>query len=330
MKRLLMVLICVLALGLTGAVAFAQEALTPANAGQVTLLRTLEGHIDAVTAVAFSPEGDLLASAGDDTSVRLWDTANGQQTDEQYEHLSFAKAVAFGPEGDLLASAGWDRRLLLWTVSGGTAAMNRVVEGFTAVIDRIAFSPDGDLIVFGVGDGVIRVADTVSGEIVQAFQVNALQITDVAFSPDGALIAGAGGFPDTTVILLDAATGEAIASLTGHSGSATALAFHPDGEILASAGDDGTVRLWDVAGGTQVANLLQEDWVTDLAFSPDGNLLAVALQDGSVRLWDFAGRAEIAYIQAHAGVVTSVTFSPDGDLLATAGDDGLINLWGVN
>jgi RNA polymerase sigma factor (sigma-70 family) len=153
-------------------------------------------------------------------------------------------------------------------------------------------------------------------------------INAIALSPNGKLIASAGGPAVSVLTLWDAATGKEVRRLDGHAGWLLAAAFSPDGKVLASAGHEWEVYLWDIATGKQMRRLVgHQAGIRALAFSADGKTLATASDDGSARLWEWATGKELRRLDGHAGAVQGVAFALDGKTLATASAEGTVRLW---
>ena len=304
----------------------------------------------AVSGVAFSPDGNLLASADRDGTVRLWDPATGQSIGAPLRpgNGGAMLGVAFSPDGKLLASADGDGTVRLWNPAAGRTAGAPLLASQTGAVNGVAFSPDGKLLASADGDGTVRLWNPATHQLIgtplhaNPHRLSASNggVTAVAFSPDGKLLASAGD--DGTVRLWNPATGQPIGTpiRADTAGSVTAVAFSPDGKLLASAGDDGTVRLWNPATGQPVGHPLSATtgvFVNGVAFSPDGKLLASAGDDGTVRLWNPATGQPVGHpLSATTGSpVQGVAFSPDGNLLASAdgdvasagGNGGTVQLW---
>ena len=296
-----------------------------------------------VYAVAFRPDGKLLASADADGTVRLWNPvtrrAVGPPLHATARHGVYG--VAFSPDGKLLASAGGDGTVRLWDPATGRRVGKTLhASGRTTArygVRAVAFSPDGKLLASAGADGTVRLWNPATGQPVGAPLHASAQwgVFGVAFSPNGKLLASAGG--DGTVRLWNPATGrpvgKTIQTSIGPIGGHGAVAFSPDGKLLAISSGDGTVQLWNPATGRPADPPYQTGavyGVRGVAFSPDGKLLASADADGTVRLWNPAtGRLVGAPLLAgnDFNSVYGVAFSSGGRLLAIAAGDGTVQLW---
>jgi eukaryotic-like serine/threonine-protein kinase len=329
-------------------------------------LQTLKGHGDGVGGVAYSPDGSLLASAGWDQTVGVWETATGRRRHTLRGHTSWVRRVAFGPDGRQLVSCGDDRTLRLWDVATGTplatwtahdgqvhgvawsrdgrrlasAGADQAVKAWDAkthqllftllghrgMVEDVAFSPDGERLASAGEDRTVRVWDLATQKERFTIPAHGKPVTCVAFSPDGKRLGSAG--LDRMVRLWDAGSGQEVFTLTGHATPVRAVAFSPDGTRLASAGL--VVKLWETATGDEVFALRGHTQnILGVAFSPDGTRLATASEDGTLKVWDGRTSPEYRSFAGHRGEVNALAFSPDGQLLASAADDGSVRVWDV-
>ncbi len=266
-----------------------------------TYERELGVETDHVWAEAFSPDGDMLATANDDDSVRLWFRSTGRHVRTFADHRGRVRSVAFSPDGTLLATGCDDRQVRLW--NNTTGALVRTLEGHTDRVYSVSFSKDGRLLASASNDGSARLWEVATGRPLRTFDQHVGRLWAAAFSPDASVLATAGD--DLVVRLWEPASGAPLATLTGHTRRIWSLAFSPDGTRLASCGDDGTARLWDVSRPAKAGlcvTLVAHDagWA---ALAPDGGYKTGG--DLAGEIWHVIGlcRFELGELDSHLDAV---------------------------
>ncbi|MFF4218612.1 nSTAND1 domain-containing NTPase [Streptomyces nondiastaticus] len=310
-----------------GAVAWGDEA------GAVTLRDRAGGgsaplglpresrHRGPVRGVALSDHGELLASAGEDGTVRLTRLGDGgPRTEVRDPGLGLLYAVAVSGDGAQVAAAGRDGRVWLLHVPGGRARVVGTRE--FGRVRALAFSPDGHRLATGEWQDRVGLWDTRTGRREASLYGLSDSVFGVAFSPDGRQLAAAS--QDDTAGIWDIGEHRLIARLASHIGPVHGIAYSPDGRTLATSGEDGSVRLWTPQAAVTTP-LPGAAW-QDGALSPDRSLLAVAGRDGTVRLLRTADRG-LRTVTAGQDPVRAVAFSPDGALFAAGDEHGTATVW---
>ncbi|NOT62139.1 MAG: hypothetical protein HOP19_18150 [Acidobacteria bacterium] len=201
----------------------------------------------------------------------------------------------------------------------------------SAAINSLAFNADGTRLAVGRYQ-IVELLDPLKPQPILTLTGHANEIRSLAFSPDGKLIAAAGGNPGQfgEIKLWEAATGKEIKTWRGHRDNIFAIAFSPDGTKLATCSYDKLIKLWDAATGAEIKTLKDHtDSVFTLAFSPDGKWLASGAADRTVKIWDVMTGERLYTMSDALDTVNSVTFHPSGKLLAGAGADRTLRIWSL-
>ncbi|MFI6097001.1 XRE family transcriptional regulator [Lentzea sp. NPDC051213] len=266
-------------------------------------LGTLTGHTGAVRALSYRPDGKVLASSGDDGTVRLW---SEQQQIAVLTGEGAVRAVSFSPDGRTVAVGSSTGVVRLWNVSDPRNPVETaVLRGHTDAVRGVAFSPDGRTLATGSDDHSVRLWQ--DGAEIATLSGNRIDVYDLTFSPDGRTLAVGSG-NDKPVRLWDVSDPRKPSehpALIGHEDVVGSVAFSTDGRTLASGSDDRTVRLWDVSDPrhvTEIATLTGAAIaVADIAFSPDGRTLVWTMFDPTMRLLNANLDAAIAEACDSAG-----------------------------
>jgi WD40 repeat protein/serine/threonine protein kinase len=283
----------------------------------------LQGHLGEVYALAVAPNGQIVASGGQDRTIRLWDLKTGSEIKALRGHSDDVTGLAFSADGKILASASEDWTVRLWDVALGTQIARFQ---HSASVFCLAMSRDGELLATGGEDKQVRLWRLNGGEEVKFPREHAEEIRGVAFAPDGQAVASADR--DGTVKLWDVQTHTLRASLPTVGRAVHAVSFSHDGKILVAGGDDKVIRLWD-ANSWKPLGVWQghTDSVHALTFAADDKLLASAGKDHVIRFWNTATGECSKVLQGHTDRVAALAFSPDAAAIFSASWDGSVKLW---
>jgi WD40 repeat protein len=297
----------------------------------------LEGHgkdLLFVTDLAFSPDGQMLASSSIDSKVKLWSTNTGKCWKTFTGKQQWIWSVAFSPDGQTVASGGEDSTVNLWNIQTDEC---RVLPGHHSWVWSLAFQPiptsslldkgsEGRILASASYDCSVRLWDTDTGECLNILQGHQHILTGVDFHPSGKILASSSF--DRTIKIWDVETGECLKTLEGHTKEVSCLAFRGDGQILASGSNDRTIKIWNIRTGECLKTLRGHDQgIITVDFATDKNILATGDNNQVLKLWDVDEGKCVKTWQGYTDFMLTTAISPDGRLLASGSSDKTVRIW---
>jgi len=280
-------------------------------------------HSDAVGAVAFSPDGLMLASGSKDKTIQIWDLATGKSIRTFEGDSSTIWSVAFDSNGTRLVTGTGFWRVMLWDMKTGQSMSSL---DHAASVWSVAISHDGQLIASGSGDKTTKIWDAVNGRLIHNLPDHTDFVYSVAFSPDDKTLVSAS--KDNKITIVDVATGRLLKTIDGHADQVRSVAISPDGQTLVSGSYDESIKIWHLETGELIRSLKgHSDDIVSVAISPDGKFIASGSKDKTIKIWDLATGELLNTLTGHLDQVYVVTFSPDGKTIASGSKDNSIRLW---
>jgi WD40 repeat protein/serine/threonine protein kinase len=274
--------------------------------------------------VAFSPDGQRLATATEEKTMKIWEATTGQELLALPDTGEVRCAAFRPPEGRWFVTGDQSGAVTVWDTTARQVVRTR--RRHTAAVLGLAFSPDGRLFASASEDATVKVWDATTGELVHDLSGHERWVSTVAFSPDGQRLASGG--LDMTVKVWDTKTGQLLHTLRGHGDPIFAVPFSPDGRHLASASYDRTVKIWDVSTAREIRTLHGHTFfVNSVAFLDDGRRLASVSGDKTLKIWDATTGQVVLTLRGHTHEFTRLACRPDGRCLASAALDGTVKIW---
>ncbi len=284
------------------------------------------GPQEALTDIAWSPDGSRVAASSGDGSVTLWDANAGEQKRALFGHEEGAMQIGFSPGGDRLLTSSGDGSYRLWDVEAG-AVFKYWGDRFEG--EALAWSTDGSAIAIGGEEGSVHVLSTSDFSDLASYQHPA-HVEALAFAPDGAALAVA--MHDNVLGVWRTSTNavDFQRKLDGVGVHMRTLAWSDDGKYVATSGESGKIMIWNSASETPVVlDHGDQSWgaIPVLALDWDGDRLVSAGADGTIAVWNPASGEKMARWRGHDGAALGVAISPDHRRLASAGEDGTVVIW---
>ncbi len=278
----------------------------------------------SVRAVAFSPNGALLAAGSSNGEIHVWQVHSREHL-YTLEGYAWVEAIAFSPDSRILASGSHEPAIQLWDMLSGECI--GTLAGHTTTVRTLSFNAEGTLLASGSDDSTLRLWDVAQFAAYATLRGHQGTVWSAAFHPDAGLLISAGS---DEIVLWDLGQLRELQRLRAHQAAVMTMAISPDGRTMASGSYDGLIKLWSLPDAVCYATLENHrNAIRALAFSPDGSLLASGSEDQSIRFWNPHNGQQRDIIYEQANRVRAMAFSPDGSMLASGSHDQNLRLWHV-
>lgn len=282
--------------------------------------------LGSVLALAYSPNGKLIAVGDNNGLVRLYTSGSGQCVAQISGHQNWIWGMAFSPDGQLLATSSTDETIRLWDIQ--TCECVNVLHGHHDAVYSVTWHPDGTRLASCGQDQILKIWGVQGGNCLHTLPItNVGTAWVVAWHPEGHLLASSGD--DHTIRIWDTNTWNCVQVLDGHDNWVLAADWHPDGEVLATSSSDYQVKLWNVDTADCLLILQHDSDVWSLAWCPDGRMLATGTHGQKIKLWDASTGQCLKTLTGHANWIWSVAWNPDGQTLASGSHDQTVRLWDI-
>jgi len=276
-----------------------------------------------ISDVALSYDGRLMATAGDDHYVRIWDAKTGGLLHEFLAHADWVRGVAFSPMGDRIVTIGQDGQIKIWSLAslGTPILLGEKIPGAR----KLVFSPDGTKFAVCGFDPVVCCFDMATQKLLYRLSAPSESMSALQFSPDATLLAAGGRNGIVRIWRLD--IGSEVTSIRGDGRRVNALAFSQDGNQLALGTNGSHISIWNPRTGQQISALPDRYGKTFSLQYCGGGILASGESDNIIRLWDLNSQREMTNLVGHTGTISTLCFDEQLNSLVSGSFDTTIRYW---